>query len=93
MAWEAKKPLSVETIDVQPPKSGEVRVKVSGGRSGYYPCSTDIVQHDPMHGRSSYLFCLTVSRNGLRNTHYSQFPLRLNIACVRGFHGNCVLQI
>jgi len=29
VAWEAKKPLSIETIDVQPPKSGEVRVKVS----------------------------------------------------------------
>lgn len=29
MAWEAGKPLSIETIEVQPPKAGEVRVKVS----------------------------------------------------------------
>ena len=29
MAWEAGKPLTIETIDVQPPKAGEVRVKVS----------------------------------------------------------------
>ena len=29
MAWEGGKPLSIETIEVQPPKAGEVRVKVS----------------------------------------------------------------
>ena len=29
MALEAGKPLSIETIEVQPPKAGEVRVKVS----------------------------------------------------------------
>lgn len=28
MAWEEKKPLSVETIDVAPPKTGEVRIKI-----------------------------------------------------------------
>ena len=32
VAWEAKKPLSIETVEVQPPKSGEVRIKVSYGR-------------------------------------------------------------
>lgn len=29
MAWEVGKPLTIETIDVQPPKAREVRVKVS----------------------------------------------------------------
>ena len=29
MALEAGKPLSIKTIEVQPPKAGEVRVKVS----------------------------------------------------------------
>lgn len=28
VAWEAKKPLTIETIEVAPPKSGEVRIKV-----------------------------------------------------------------
>ena len=28
VAWEAKKPLVIETIHVEPPKDGEVRVKV-----------------------------------------------------------------
>jgi len=28
VAWEAKKPLSIETIEVDPPKAGEVRLKV-----------------------------------------------------------------
>lgn len=28
MAWEPKKPLKVETIEVAPPKAGEVRLKV-----------------------------------------------------------------
>ncbi|XP_052825423.1 alcohol dehydrogenase class-3 [Octopus bimaculoides] len=29
IAWEAKKPLSIEEVEVAPPKSGEVRIKVS----------------------------------------------------------------
>ena len=29
MAWEPKKPLSIETVEVAPPKAGEVRIKVS----------------------------------------------------------------
>jgi len=29
VAWEAKKPLSIETITVDPPKAHEVRIKVS----------------------------------------------------------------
>jgi Zn-dependent alcohol dehydrogenase len=29
VAWEAKKPLSIEDIIVAPPQAGEVRVKVS----------------------------------------------------------------
>ncbi|XP_062554605.1 alcohol dehydrogenase class-3 [Armigeres subalbatus] len=37
VAWEAKKPLSIETIEVAPPKTGEVRVKISA--SGV--CHTD----------------------------------------------------
>jgi S-(hydroxymethyl)glutathione dehydrogenase/alcohol dehydrogenase len=28
VAWEAKKPLSIETVEVAPPKAGEVRVKI-----------------------------------------------------------------
>ena len=28
MAWEAKKPLEIEEIEVDPPKAGEVRIKV-----------------------------------------------------------------
>lgn len=28
MAWEEKKPLSIETIEVAPPKTGEVRIKI-----------------------------------------------------------------
>ncbi len=29
VAWEAKKPFSIETIEVAPPKAGEVRIKVN----------------------------------------------------------------
>ena len=29
VAWEAKKPLTLETIEVAPPKAGEVRIKVN----------------------------------------------------------------
>ena len=29
VAWEAGKPLSIETIEVSPPRDGEVRIKVS----------------------------------------------------------------
>ena len=46
VAWEAKKPLSIETIEVEPPKAGEVRVKVLA--SGV--CHTDAYTldgHDP----------------------------------------------
>ena len=28
VAWEPKKPLVIETVEVAPPKAGEVRVKV-----------------------------------------------------------------
>lgn len=28
VAWEAKKPLTIETIEVAPPKAGEVRIQV-----------------------------------------------------------------
>jgi S-(hydroxymethyl)glutathione dehydrogenase/alcohol dehydrogenase len=28
VAWEEKKPLSIETIEVAPPKAGEVRIKI-----------------------------------------------------------------
>ena len=28
VAWAAKKPLSIETIEVDPPKAGEVRIKI-----------------------------------------------------------------
>lgn len=28
VAWEAKKPLVLETVEVEPPKAGEVRIKV-----------------------------------------------------------------
>ncbi|KXJ76169.1 alcohol dehydrogenase class-3 [Aedes albopictus] len=37
VAWEAKKPLSIETVEVAPPKAGEVRVKITA--SGV--CHTD----------------------------------------------------
>lgn len=29
VAWEPKKPLSMETVEVAPPRAGEVRIKVS----------------------------------------------------------------
>lgn len=29
VAWEPKKPLSIETVEVAPPKAGEVRIKVT----------------------------------------------------------------
>jgi hypothetical protein len=29
VAWEAKKPLVIEEVQVEPPKAGEVRIKVS----------------------------------------------------------------
>lgn len=28
VAWEAKKPLTLETVEVEPPRAGEVRIKV-----------------------------------------------------------------
>ena len=46
VAWEAKKPLSIEDIVVAPPKAGEVRVKVIANAL----CHTDIYTldgHDP----------------------------------------------
>eukprot|EP00731_Ephydatia_muelleri_P003853 Em0002g29a len=46
VAWEAKKPLSIETVEVQPPKSGEVRIKILA--TGV--CHTDaytLEGHDP----------------------------------------------
>ena len=38
VAWEANKPLSIETVQVAPPKAGEVRVKVVANAL----CHTDI---------------------------------------------------
>lgn len=29
VAWEPKKPVTIETVEVAPPKAGEVRIKVS----------------------------------------------------------------
>ena len=46
VAWEAKKPLDVCEIQVEPPKAGEVRVKVLSNAL----CHTDIYTldgHDP----------------------------------------------
>jgi len=46
VAWEAKKPLTIETIEVDPPKAGEVRLKVIA--TGV--CHTDsytLNGHDP----------------------------------------------
>merc|ERR1711994_458607 len=46
VAWEAKKPLDITTIQVAPPKAGEVRVKVISNAL----CHTDIYTldgHDP----------------------------------------------
>ncbi|CAG0891100.1 unnamed protein product [Cyprideis torosa] len=46
VAWEAKNPLSIETIEVDPPKAGEVRIKILA--SGV--CHTDaytLEGHDP----------------------------------------------
>lgn len=42
IAWEAKKPLSVETIIVAPPRRGEVRIKVIANAL----CHTDIYTLD-----------------------------------------------
>jgi S-(hydroxymethyl)glutathione dehydrogenase/alcohol dehydrogenase len=38
VAWEAKKPLTIEEIEVAPPKAGEVRVQVLANAL----CHTDI---------------------------------------------------
>ncbi|XP_005090271.1 alcohol dehydrogenase class-3 [Aplysia californica] len=46
VAWEAKKPLSIETIEVAPPRAGEVRIKILA--TGV--CHTDAYTldgHDP----------------------------------------------
>jgi S-(hydroxymethyl)glutathione dehydrogenase/alcohol dehydrogenase len=46
VAWEPKKPLSIETIEVAPPKAGEIRIKVHANAL----CHTDIYTldgHDP----------------------------------------------
>merc|ERR1711915_727888 len=46
VAWEAKVPLSIETIEVGPPKAGEVRIKILA--TGV--CHTDAYTlggHDP----------------------------------------------
>ena len=46
VAWEAKKPLSIETVEVQPPNSGEMRIKILA--TGV--CHTDaytLEGHDP----------------------------------------------
>ena len=46
VAWEAKAPLSIETIEVDPPKAGEVRIKIYS--TGV--CHTDAYTlggHDP----------------------------------------------
>ncbi|XP_076443014.1 alcohol dehydrogenase class-3-like [Babylonia areolata] len=46
VAWEAKKPLTIETIEVDPPKAGEVRIKILA--TGV--CHTDsytLGGHDP----------------------------------------------
>ncbi|KAL8573175.1 hypothetical protein ACOMHN_036160 [Nucella lapillus] len=46
VAWEAKQPLSIETIEVDPPKAGEVRIKILA--TGV--CHTDsytLQGHDP----------------------------------------------
>jgi S-(hydroxymethyl)glutathione dehydrogenase/alcohol dehydrogenase len=46
VAWEAKQPLKIETIDVSPPKAGEVRIKLYA--TGV--CHTDaytLEGHDP----------------------------------------------
>lgn len=46
VAWEAKKPLDITDIQVDPPKAGEVRVKVIANAL----CHTDIYTldgHDP----------------------------------------------
>ena len=36
VAWEPKKPLTIETVEVEPPKKGEVRVQVSHTSSPKY---------------------------------------------------------
>ncbi len=35
VAWEAGQPMTIETIEVQPPKKGEVRVKVRTPRDSW----------------------------------------------------------
>ena len=41
VAWEAKKPLTIETIEVAPPKAGEVRIKVKSGRHLIIACLSE----------------------------------------------------
>jgi S-(hydroxymethyl)glutathione dehydrogenase/alcohol dehydrogenase len=66
VAWEPKKPLSVEEIEVQPPQKGEVRIKIHfcgvchtdaytlGGHDseGVFPC---ILGHEG--GGWDFFFC------------------------------------
>ena len=59
MAWEVGKPLIIETIDVQPPKAREVRVKVSlyktvarAIREGVEFTDLSLTQDKTMGGRS-----------------------------------------
>ena len=46
VAWEAKKPLVIEEVQVAPPKAGEVRVKVGGIE---LCCTCYIFAHKSMH--------------------------------------------
>ena len=66
VAWEAKKPLSIETVTVDPPKAGEVRIKVNmkGGVLNYFPmlrpCMGNFIQR--------LLHLLQVLYNGVCHT-------------------------
>ena len=42
VAWEANKPLSIETIQVEPPRKGEVRIKVTTLQKTYIFSDDDI---------------------------------------------------
>ena len=43
VAWEAKKPLTIETIEVAPPKAGEVRIKVTLECTTLLVCQSTLV--------------------------------------------------
>ena len=54
VCWEKAKPLTIEQIEVQPPKAGEVRVKVSVALCTARFINTRLILTDPCYGCVSH---------------------------------------